>query len=209
LLFHAGRRGQRPQQVEDGAHLDLAAHLADMAHGGVMHLGKQENDPGLGCYLRGALRFQVDLHPQRFKDVGRAAFGGGRAVAMLGHRYAGPRHHERYGGRYIKCAMAVAAGSAQVDGVCGGGDRAHAGAHRPDRAHDLRHGGAARRLRGEEGNKIGVTDGAAHDGLERPRRGVGVQAAAFAHDGQRGGKIHRGACYFHLRPGPWRSRAQW
>jgi len=59
-----------------------------------MHLGEQEDNAGLGQDLRCPGRFQVDLHPQRFQYVGGAAFGGGRAVAMLGDRHARARHHK-------------------------------------------------------------------------------------------------------------------
>ena len=116
LRVGAGRIGQRAQQVENGAHLEIARAPAARA--------------SWRCGRAGANR-----KPMPTSRMARAASAGGsamsmpsassrsalphwldmRPVAVLGHAHARARHHERRHGRNVEGAGAVAAGAAGIE----------------------------------------------------------------------------------------------
>ena len=58
---------------------------------------------------------QVDVHAQRFHDVGGAALRGHAAIAVLGDAHAGSGDDEGRCGRNIERAAGIAAGAAGID----------------------------------------------------------------------------------------------
>ena len=135
---HAGRIGERPEQVEDGARAEFDAHRADMAHGRVMRRREHEADAGLADAARDRLRRQVDLDAERHQHVGGARLRGQAAVAVLGDRHAAAGDDEGRRRRDVDAVRIVAARADDVDGVRRRLDRQHLVAHRGDRAGDLR-----------------------------------------------------------------------
>ena len=59
-------------------------------------------------------RSQLQLHTQRFQDIGAAASAGHRPVAVLGHRLPETGYQDARRGRDIEGTGAVAAGAAGV-----------------------------------------------------------------------------------------------
>ena len=66
-----------------------------------MFLGEQEHDAGFPQGALRRMRLQVDPDPQRFQNIGGAAFGGHGAVPMLGDGNACRRHDEGDGGELL------------------------------------------------------------------------------------------------------------
>jgi hypothetical protein len=62
-IGRAGRIGQRAQQVEDGAHAQLAAHRRHVLHGRVVVGREHEANAGLGNALRDLRRARLMLRP--------------------------------------------------------------------------------------------------------------------------------------------------
>ena len=64
LEGRTGRIGQRPQQVEDAAHAQLAADRGGMFHGRMMSRREEKADAGLvnavGHFLRGDVEFHTE-----------------------------------------------------------------------------------------------------------------------------------------------------
>ncbi len=74
------------------------------AHRGMMGLGEQEDDAGLGQHARGRVRLQVDLHAQRFQHIGGAASATRRSGCHAwppARRAPPPRRRRRW--RYSAC----------------------------------------------------------------------------------------------------------
>ena len=63
LIFRPGRIGQRPEQIENGARAELAAHLCDMAHGGVMDRREHKAEPASPRCTGDGLGLQSILTP--------------------------------------------------------------------------------------------------------------------------------------------------
>ena len=138
LPLGTGRVGERAEDVEDRADADLSARRAGVAHRGVQRLREQEADAGLVDAAADVGGVQRDVDPERLEHVRAPRRRGDRAVAVLGDRHAGPRHHERRRGRDVEGVQPVAARAAGVD-VAGHGGTHRRGvlAHRPREADDL------------------------------------------------------------------------
>ena len=202
LVAGAGRVGQRPEQVEDGAHPQLAPDAGHRLEGGVEPLREEEADAHLGDGLLHHRRGRVDVDAQRPQHVGRAGARGDGAVAVLGHHHAGAGHHEGGGGRDVEGVPRVAAGAAGVDEDLGGDvDLLGAGPHHLGGAGDLLDGLALDAQRGQEGADLGRRGRAVGDlvhhrrhlgpgervGVEQPRQRLldhGVLLAPGAEPGQ-------------------------
>ncbi|BBZ16107.1 hypothetical protein MGAD_04420 [Mycolicibacterium gadium] len=65
-----GRIRQRPKQIEDGGHTDLAPHNASMPVGRMELRRETESDTDLSDAARDILGTQVDPHPERLESVG-------------------------------------------------------------------------------------------------------------------------------------------
>ena len=69
------RIGQRPEDVEDGAHPHLLAHRCDDLHRRMVIGCEHETDAGFGDALGHTFRRQINDHTQRFQHVGAAGLG--------------------------------------------------------------------------------------------------------------------------------------
>ena len=149
----AGGVGERPQQIEQGAHAELFAHRAGKTHGLVEGGGKHEGDADFVERLLHEFGRGVKIEAEAFEAVGAAALAGAGAVAMLGDGGASASGHKGDGGGDVEGDAAIAAGANGVEGV--GGERLHAGgggAHGTGRADDFRNGLAF----GREGGEVGA-----------------------------------------------------
>ena len=166
-----GRVGQGAQDVEHGAEAQLLADGPHVLHGGVVLLGEEEAHAHLPQQLDAPLRALLDVHPQGLQAVRRAALGGGRPVAVLGHLHAACRRHQAGGGGDIEAVGVVAAGAHDLKDLHA---RVHLGGVVP-------HGGGA------AGDLVGGLRPGALGGEGRQERGVlggsGLAAHDLVHDG--------------------------
>ena len=137
LAAHAGRVGERSEQVEDRAGAELDAGRPDILHRRMMRRREHEADAGLADAVPDLLGRQVDIDAQRRQYVGGAGLRRQRAIAVLGDRHARAGDNKRRAGRNVERAGGVAAGADHVDGVRRRVDPQHLGAHRGDRAGDF------------------------------------------------------------------------
>ncbi len=86
--------GQRPQQVEDGAHLQLHPRGLGVLHGGVKQGRKEKSDPDFADGLRDSVRWLRHFNAQMFQNIGAAALRGKRSITVLGHARSRTRRHE-------------------------------------------------------------------------------------------------------------------
>ena len=112
---HAGRVGERAEEVERRGCPELAARRAGEPQGGVVLGREAEPDPGLVDAAGDAGRTEVDHDAERLEDVGRATRRRRGAVPVLGDPHARARDDQRRQGRDVDGAGAVAAGPARVD----------------------------------------------------------------------------------------------
>ena len=75
---------------------------------------EEEHEPGRIEDPRSLRRLQVERGAAGFEHIGASRDRGDAPVAVLGHRPAGGRHHERRGGRDVESPALVAAGPAGV-----------------------------------------------------------------------------------------------
>ncbi len=132
----ARRVGQRPEDVEDGAHAEFAAHRRDVLHRRVVVGREHEADAGRAHAIGHLLRVQHDVGAQRLEHVGGARLRRHAAVAVLGHRGARRRRDEGRRGRDVERVRSVAPGADDVDEVRTAVDLDLVG----ELAHDLRRG---------------------------------------------------------------------
>ena len=111
----ARRIGQRPEDVEDGAHAQFLADRGNVLHRRMVVGREHEADAGFLETLADLLGRQHDVGAERLEHIGRARLGGHAAVAVLGDAGAGGRHHEHRSGRYVEGVRAVAAGTDDID----------------------------------------------------------------------------------------------
>ena len=130
LPFHPRRIGQRPKDVENRLAAKFHPHRHHMLHRRVVNLRHHEADIRLGQTPLGRRRPCHHVDPKLALHIRRARFRTGRAVAMLGHRHASPRHHEGGRRRDIERVHPVAAGADDVHRPFG---RAHRDAFRAHR----------------------------------------------------------------------------
>ena len=173
-----GRIGQRPEEVEDGAHRELLAHRDDVARRLVVGGREHEAEAGLVDAARHRIGRQVDARAERLEDVGAARQAGGRAVAVLGQRAAGAGGDERGGGRDVerRAPPAGARGVHEVGALARHrrGERAH-GARQPGQLVDRL---ALRAQPDEERGDLHLGGVAGHDlGQHRGRLLLGQVAA--------------------------------
>ena len=172
----AGGVRQRAEEVEDGAHAQLAPSRGGMPHRGMERGGEQERDAaGVEAALdhRGG---RVDRDPEGGEDVGAAAAARDGAVAVLGDGH--PARGEDEGGerRDVERRRPVAAGAAGVEpGPLAGRQRHRVGAHRLRQPHDLGRALALHRQRDEQPRDLGGGGAPRHDLLHRARRLVDAQ----------------------------------
>ena len=107
LALHAGRIGERAEQIEDRAGAEFDPGRADILHRRMMRRREHEADAGLAdAARRRPVRRQLDLDAERAQHVGGARARGQRAVAVLGDRHAGAGHDEGRAGRDVERARA-------------------------------------------------------------------------------------------------------
>ena len=112
-----GRSGvrERPEDVEDGPHPDLAPQGGREGHRRVERLGEHEAHARALDAARHLLGRKRDLRTECLEQVGRAGLRGHRAVAVLRHVRACCRSDKRRGGRDVEGAEAGAARAAGVE----------------------------------------------------------------------------------------------
>ena len=112
-----GRIRQRPKQIEDRRHPDLAAHHPGVPVRRVELRRECEADPDLGHAAGDIVGPEIDAHPQRLERVGTAGQRRRRAIAVLDHRHPGRGHDDRRHRRQVHRVGPVATGADHVDGV--------------------------------------------------------------------------------------------
>ena len=155
--------GERAEQVEDGAHAELAARHGGVPRGGVERGREQEGPARLVEAALDRLQRRVDAHPELLEHVGAAAAAAHRAVAVFGHGHAAAGDHQRGDGGDVEGPGAVAARPAGVDGARRP-QRQPAAAHRAREADDLVLGLAAHRHRRQQPADLRRRRLAVHDG---------------------------------------------
>ena len=108
------------QQVEQGAHLQLAAHGGHVLHGGVEQRGMQVGHAALCHGADEAGRVGGEAHAVLLHHVAGAAHRGGPVVAVLGYAVAGTCHHEAGAGGDVEGVLAIAARAHNVYGAVRG-----------------------------------------------------------------------------------------
>jgi len=168
------RIGQRPKEIEDRRHPDLATHRRRVPVRRVKQWREAEPDPDLGEALRDLLGPQVDAHPERLERVGAAGQRRRRPIAVFDHRHARRRDHDRRHGGQVDGVDAIATGADDVDGT--GGDvggrpcRQLEGVAQHDigQLTDFGRGGDLHLHRHREGGDLGRLRVAGHDLVHRP-----------------------------------------
>ena len=89
LAARPGWITNRPQDIEDRAHADLAARDCGVAHGRVVQRREHEAEARLGHAARHTGRGEIDGDADGFQEIGRTARAGDAAIAVLGHAAAG------------------------------------------------------------------------------------------------------------------------
>ncbi|OQA39024.1 MAG: hypothetical protein BWY52_03173 [Chloroflexi bacterium ADurb.Bin325] len=117
LAARACRVGQRAEDIEDGAHVQVAARADGVLHGRVQLRGKQKADADLVHAAPDLLRRQVEVDAQLGQHVGAAAATGAGAVAVLGDAHARARRHEGDRRADVERARPIAAGAAGIEQV--------------------------------------------------------------------------------------------
>ena len=144
LGVRPSRVGQRPQQIEYRAQLQIGSHRLRVAHRRMQRRREQKADSHFSNGARCLCRFQRDFNSQRLEQIGAARRGiGNRSVAVLGHMHPGARGHKRSQRRYVKGPRSVPSRSAGVEQRLPMGQvRLHLHRHvphGPGQAHQLRH----------------------------------------------------------------------
>src|SRR5690606_8626491 len=123
------------------------------------------------------LRAEVQLHPERLEDVGAAALGGGRAVAVLDHRHARGGHHDRGHGGDVHRAGPVAAGADDVHRVTVDAHQPRVLEHAAGQAVEFGGGGHLDLHGDAEGGDLGAGGVVGHDLVHHPCGVGGAQVA--------------------------------
>ncbi|EOR71910.1 putative RNA-binding protein [Thermobifida fusca TM51] len=173
-----GRVGQRSQEVEDGGHGELAPRLGRVLQRGVVERREAEGDVDLFGHRDRVRGVQVDDHAQPFQHVGGAARGGGCPVAVLDHPRPGSRGDDRGHGGDVDRVCAVAAGSYDVEGGAGDGDRHRVVEHALGQTPHLSDAFALGAQRDREPRDLGVGGRTGHDLVHCPLGVVGRQRGA-------------------------------
>ncbi len=178
------RVGERPEQVEYGAHAEFLAHGGDMAHGGVELRRHEEADIGLleRALQRGNACGEVDA--ELAQHVGGAAWRRHAAIAVLDHRHTAGRDHEGHRGGNVERALGVAAGAAGVDGAFGGAELRRFQAQHFGPGGDFIHRLALDAQGQQECTHLRRGRARVHDDLERARRLLAAKVAAFGENGE-------------------------
>ncbi len=172
LAADMGWIGQRPHQVEDGAAGDAAAQRPIRASDGWCAWANRKAMPSSVKRFLGPGAGTVEIEAERLQRVGRARFGRGGAVAMLGDRHARRGDDQAHRGRDVEGVMPIAAGAAHVDRAFGSGDRNQPGAHRPCRLGDLDAGFAAYRKLDQEMSRSRARAHCRRECRQRPGRRI-------------------------------------
>ena len=200
LARGAGWIRQGAEQVEHGAHAELAPYRADVLHGQVVAGREQESDPELVDAPPDLLGAEVEAHARRLQDIGAPGAAGDRTIAMLGDSSPRGRHDEGRGRRDVEGSGAVTARPAGVHEVLRGG--LHRNGQTP---HDLRGradlgGGLALGAQAhEESSQLRRCDLTAHDRLHGPGHLLVAEGLSLRKAGERETDIHRTCLGGHTR----------
>ena len=91
LPARARRVGERTEEVEDRPHGELLAHRDHVLHRRVVAGGEHEAEADLLDAAADAVGVEVDAHPERLEQVGRARPAGGRSGCRAWRRRSRPR----------------------------------------------------------------------------------------------------------------------
>ena len=186
----ARRIRQRPEQVEDRAHPQLGPHRLRVLHGHVNRRRKQKGDADIPQRLGNLLRLLLDLHAQRFHQVGAAAAAGDRPVAVLGHGDSASGDHKGGDGGDIEGAGPVPARAAGIEQHACDAQRRGGPPHGPRKAHELVDALAFHAQRHEERSNLRLGCFAGKDHLHGRLRIDGREVAALGHLVQEGNEGH-------------------
>ena len=114
LKLGPGGIGERPQQIEDRAKAELLANRRGVFHRPVQQRGEAETDADFVDAAANLLGRQLQVDAERFEDVGRAAFAGDAAIAVLGDVDPEPPPPGRRG-TDVERLQAIAAGPAGIE----------------------------------------------------------------------------------------------
>ncbi len=92
-----------------------AASGLHVLHGGVQRGSEEKGNSHLVEASGELIGWQVDVHAERFHDVGGAAFGGHAAIAMFGNADAGSGNDEGSRGGDVEGAAGIASSAAGID----------------------------------------------------------------------------------------------
>ncbi len=143
-----------------------------MAERGVEDRGEHEPDARVGEAPLHAGGVEIDLHAEGLQQVGGATPAGRGAIAVLGDRHPGARHHDRGDRGDVEGAASIPAGPARVEHGCGW---RHGFGEREDgagEAVELVGGLPLRPQRHQEAPDLTRGDVAGHDRAHRPGRFV-------------------------------------
>jgi len=201
LALHAGRIGERAEQIEDGALADRLPRLGHMAHGGVMGLGEEEDDADLAqsAFREGGL--QIDRHPQSFQYVGGAACEDMERLPCLATGTPAAATTNDTAVEILSVPSPSPPVPQRSIARGGAGDGLHLRLERRDRAHEFRSGGLSCRQRDEEVLDLFLAGTAAQQLTKDARRFVLAQGMVLDAQGIEKPRLIASA------PGNWRANA--
>ena len=202
LALGAGGVGQRPEEVEDRPHAERLAGRDDVGHRRVVARREHEPEPDLVDAAPDLLGRELDVDPERFEQVGRAAAARAERLPCLATAQPAPAATSAAVVETLK-VDGPAAGPGGVDQVVARGrDRRRQRAHRPRQADQLGDRLPLRPQRDQEGRGLDLAAAPLHD-LGEDRGGVvGGQVVAGADRVDRPGQDLVDA---HARPRPFRA----
>ena len=187
--------GERPQQVEQGAHAEFAAHRGCVFHRAMVIGREHETQADLAYRPCDFFRPQVDVDTQCFQHIGAAGLGRHRTAAMLGDMGPGRGGGEGGCGRDVEGMGAIAPGAAGIDQMLDIGQRHLDG----ELAHDAGScGDFANRLalaaQGADGaGNLRGREPPGHDGAHQAEHFLATQVTAMYQLVEQIGVVHRPA----------------
>ena len=114
-IGRAGRVGEGPEDVEDGAHPQFTAYGRHVFHGRVVVGCKHEAHADLFDAARNRLRREVDVHAERLHHIGAAALAADTAPTVLADPGACGSGHKHGAGGDVEGVRAIAPGTHNIE----------------------------------------------------------------------------------------------
>ena len=166
-----GRVGQRTEQIEDGAHAEVAPGAGRVTHRG-MECGREQKRDAAGVEAAfDDRRGRIHGNPEGAEEIGASAAARDRAVAVLRDRHAAPGEDEGGQRRDVECRGAIAPGAAGIEPrPVAGRQRDRVRAHRRCQPDDLGRPLPLHRQRDQQSRDLGRGGASRHDLLHGVRR---------------------------------------